>query len=176
MKIRDLILILYLIVLSSSISLVDVKKEIKNVEDLISLSNTKEFQNFVAENEEVDDLKLQLSLFGGDECLVSKSDAKDILKMLSISNTVDDNMRFILGKCSPVLLIPGIYATKMMVEVQCKNIAQYERTTTLKEIRIFCGDTICAKESTEKEEHPLFVGLFDKAFSILGSETDKYSS
>ena len=175
MNIADLILILYLIVFSFSISPEDVKDEIKNVEDLISLANTKEFQDFLAQKEE-DDINLQLSLFGGDECLISKSDAKEILKTLSISNTVDDNMRFILGKCSPVLLIPGIYATKLMVEVQCKNIALYERTTTLKEIRIFCGDTICYNEYTEREEHPLFVGLFDKAFSILGSENDKYSS
>ena len=177
MNIRDLILVLYLIVFSSSISLIDVKDEITNLEDLISLSNTKEFQDFVAQKEEEDDdINLQLSLFGGDECLMSKSDAKDILKMFSISNTVDDNMRFILGKCNPVLLIPGIYATKMMAEIECKKIAQYERTTTLKEIRIFCGDSICSDESKEREEHPLFVGLFDKAFSILGSETDKYSS
>ena len=68
MNIRDLIFVLYLIVFSSSISLIDVKDEITNLEDLISLSNTKEFQDFVAQKEEEDDdINLQLSLFGGDE-------------------------------------------------------------------------------------------------------------
>ena len=172
MKIRDLVLILYFFVFISSIYPI---KEIKNVDDFITLINTDEFQVFLEEREE-DLYNIKKSLFGGDECLISKIKAKAILKTNSISNTVDDNMRFILGKCSPVLLIPGIYATKVMVEVQCKNIAQYERTTTLKEIRIFCGDTICSNENKEREEHHLFVGLLEKAFSILGSYADKYSS
>ena len=66
---------------------------------------------------------------------MSKSDAKEILKTKYgiTNNSPDKNLRFILGKCNPVLLIPGIYASKLLVEIQCKNIAQKERTTTLKE-------------------------------------------
>ena len=150
--------------------------EIRNVEDLITLVNSKEFEDYVEQHED-DDVKLQ-SIFGGDECLVSSSDAKNLLKngYGITNNSPDKRIRFILGRCSPVLLIPGIYASKLLVEVQCKNLATYEKTTTLKEIRLFCGDSICEKETVEREEHPLFIGLLDKAFSILGSEKDKYSS
>ena len=168
---------LFLIIVSFTKSL-DEKDEIKTVEDLITLVNSKEFEDFVVEKEE-EELNLKsIPFFGGDECLVSKSDAKEILKTNYdvINKSPDKNLRFILGKCNPVLLIPGIYAAKLLVEVQCKNIAQKERATTLKEIRLFCGNTICPDESVEREEHPLFIGLLDKAFSILGSEMDKYSS
>ena len=86
--------------------------EIRNVEDLITLVNSKEFEDY-AEQHEDDDVKLQ-SIFGGDECLVSSSDAKNLLKTGYgiTNNSPDKRIRFILGRCSPVLLIPGIYATK----------------------------------------------------------------
>ena len=103
--------------------------EIRNVEDLITLVNSKEFEDY-AEQHEDDDVKLQ-SIFGGDECLVSSSDAKNLLQngYGITNNSPDKRIRFILGRCSPVLLIPGIYASKLLVEVQCKNLATYEKTT-----------------------------------------------
>ena len=176
-KINPILYFYLFLLISSSIYCLDKKDEIKNVEDLITLVNSKEFEDYIEKNEE-DDTILKDSIFSGDECLVSKSDAKTLLKeKYGITNSSpDNNLRFILGKCNPVVLIPGIYASKLLVEVQCKNLAEKERDTTLKEIRIFCGDTICSDESVEKEEHPLFIGLLDKAFSILGSEMDKYSS
>ena len=179
MKTMDFALLFYsiLIIFSFTKSL-DEKDEITTVEDLITLVNSKEFEDFVVEKEE-EELNLKsIPFFGGDECLLSKSDAKEILKTKYgvTNNSPDKNLRFILGKCNPVLLIPGIYASKLLVEVQCKNIAQKERTTTLKEIRLFCGESICPDESVEREEHPLFIGLLDEAFSILGSKWDKYSS
>ena len=171
------IIFLFSILLFSVFSFEE-KNEIRNVEDLITLVNSKEFEDF-AEQQEDDDINLKsIPFFGGDECLVSTNDAKNLLKSDYgiTNNSPDKRIKFILGRCSPVLLIPGIYASKLLVEVQCKNIAQYERTTTLKEIRLFCGDTLCENESVDSEEHPLFIGLLDKAFSILGSEKDKYSS
>ena len=177
MKNQEFILFVFFIaIISSSIYSLSEDNIVKNVEDLIDLVNSKEFDNLVEEHE-VDDINLK-GIFGGDECLLSTSEAKSILEEdYGISNISPDNrIKFILGKCSPVLLVPGIYASKLLVELQCKNIAEKERTTTLKEIRIFCGDTICEDESVEREEHPLFIGLLDEAFSILGSEKDKYSS
>ena len=117
-------------------------------------------------------------LFGGDECLMPKSDAVKVLQQsYGVTNSnPDDNLKFILGRCNPVLLIPGIYATKLVVELQCKNIATEEKLTTLKNLRLFCGDTLCKDETKVYEEHPLFMGVLDKAFTIIGTENDKYSS
>ena len=179
MKGHKLLFLIYLLLfLTSSIQTLEQKDIITNVKDLINLVNTKEFEEFSSQYEEDEDINLELSLFEGDECLVTKKDAKEILqsKYNTINNSPNENLRFILGKCNPVLLIPGIYASKLLVEVNCKGLAENERLTTLKEVRIYCGDTICKDESVESEEHPLFVSLIDKTFTILGSEGDKYSS
>ena len=177
MKTRKLILFFYLITFffSSVISLEE-SNEINNLEDLITLVDSEEFQDYLEQQEE-EDINLK-SIFSGDGCLVPKKEAQTILKEQygNPNISIDKNVQFILGKCYPVLLIPGIYASKLIVEVECKNIAQYEKTTTLKEIRLYCGDTICPDLSAEREEHPLFVGLLDSAFTILNSDKSKYSS
>ena len=149
---------------------------IETQEQLDELMNNPDFIDYL-EDQEFENLKLK-GLFSGDECLMSKSDAVNTLKnSYGISNSSpDENLRFILGKCNPVLLIPGIYATKLVVEFQCKNIATNEKDTTLKNLRVYCGDTICKDETQTREEHALFMGVLDKAFTILGTENDKYSS
>ena len=149
---------------------------IETPEQLEELMNDPEFIDYM-EDQEFENLRLK-GLFSGDECLMSKNDAINTLKnSYGINNSnPDENIRFILGKCNPVLLIPGIYATKLVVEFQCKNIATNERSTTLKNLRLFCGNTICENESKEREEHALFMGVLDKAFTIVGAELDKYSS
>ena len=138
--------------------------------------NTPEFEDYI-EEKEYEELNLK-GLFSGDECLMPKSDAVKVLQQsYGVTNSnPDDNLKFILGRCNPVLLIPGIYATKLVVELQCKNIATEEKLTTLKNLRLFCGDTLCKDETKVYEEHPLFMGVLDKAFTIIGTENDKYSS
>ena len=153
------------------------ENENTSYEDLITLVNSKEFQDYTIQKEEDDINQKSIPFFSKDECLVSTQEAKSLLSSeYGVSTSPDKRLRFILGKCSPVLLIPGIYATKFIVEIQCKKIAEKERSTTLKEIRLFCGDTICPNLSEEKEEHILFISLLDKAFTILGSKNDKYSA
>lgn len=112
------------------------------------------------------------------ECLMTKNSAIEILKSKYGINEAypDINMRFILGKCNPVLLIPGIYSTKLMVEFNCKGLATEERSTTLKEIRIYCGDLVCKDETKTKEEHFLIFSKTDKAFSFDVFKEDKYNS
>ena len=152
------------------------KQYITSFEELQELMNSPEFEEYL-EEKELEDLDLK-GLFDGDECLMSKSDAvKTLQQDYGVSNSnPDDNLKFILGRCNPVLLVPGIYATKLVVELQCKNIATEEKSTTLKNLRVFCGDTLCKDETKVSEEHPLFMGVLDKAFTIIGSENDKYSS
>ena len=152
-------------------------KVIETKEELEALMNSKEFEDYVAQIQE-DDIDL---LFNGDQCLVSKDEAKRVIQSVdgsSSSISVDSNVRFILGKCSPVLLVPGIYATRLVVEIQCRALFNVERTTTYKLIRLFCGNTICRDIFAEREEHPLFIAFNDDAFGILNiaSMSDKYSS
>ena len=176
---------LYFLSLSLIISLIQItfiegrtssNEYITSLEEFQELIDSPEFADYL-EEKEYEDLQLK-GLFGGDECLMPKDEAVKVLQQsYGVSNSKpDENLRFILGKCNPVLLVPGIYATKLVVELQCKNIATEEKTTTLKNLRVFCGDTICKDETKVYEEHALFMGLFDKAFTILGTENDKYSS
>lgn len=175
-----MILLSFLIVFSLFIQINNIEENLtqsKNaLDELVELINSPEFQAY-KEEMQYEDLDLQ-GLFGGDECLMPKSDAVKVLSQSYgiTNNSPDENLRFILGKCYPVLMIPGIYATKMVVELQCKNMATFERSITLKNLRIFCGKTLCPDETKQREEHPLFMALMDDAFTVLGSKNDKYSS
>ena len=113
-----------------------------------------------------------------EKCLLSKNKTIEILKNnYKINNeNPDNNIRFILGKCSPVLLIPGIYATKLKVELNCRGLATEEKDTTLKNIRLFCGEDICKDLSKTSEEHPLLFSLLDEAFGISSSNSKKYGA
>ena len=104
-----------------------------------------------------------------EDCLVSELDALNILSSkYKINNKSPDvNLRFLLGKCNPVLLVPGLYGTKLRAELNCKGLAEEERDTTLKDIRVFCGSTVCWDESETSEEHPLLIDLGDGPFTIL---------
>ena len=171
-----LLLIISFIQISSFEGRTSQNEYITSFEEFQELINSPEFEDYL-EDKEFEDLQLK-GLFSGDECLMPKDEAVKVLKQsYGVSNSnPDENLRFILGKCNPVLLVPGIYATKLVVELQCKNIATEEKSTTLKNLRVFCGDSLCKDETKVYEEHALFMGVFDKAFTILGTENDKYSS
>ena len=101
-------------------------------------------------------------------CLLSQNRTLELLKSkydLDEENP-DDNLRFIIGKCSPVLLVPGVYATKLKVEFNCKGLVTEEKYTTLKDIRLFCGNYVCKDESKTSEEL-LFYFLFYKSLLEL---------
>ena len=75
------ILILYIFsIFTFSVNSSEEKQVITDVEDLITLVNSKEFQELSAQYEEDEELDLQLSLFNGDECLMPSKEAKNILK------------------------------------------------------------------------------------------------
>ena len=141
------------------------KDTITTREELQELLESKSFE--VLSDYDDDDVNLQKQI-GGDECLVDKSTAKNLLKIkYGITSAVDKHLRFIVGKCNPVLLIPGVFATKLIVEVNCQGLYTKEKETTFRDLRVFCGDTVCNDTSVISEEHPLMIALFDNAFSIL---------
>ena len=111
-------------------------------------------------------------------CLLSQNITLELLKSkydLDEENP-DDNLRFIIGKCSPVLLVPGVYATKLKVEFNCKGLVTEEKYTTLKDIRLFCGNYVCKDESKTSEEHPLLFSLLQKPFGIEIFNENKYGA
>ena len=113
-----------------------------------------------------------------EKCILSKNDSIQILKSkYGIDNKdPDKNLRFILGKCSPVLLVPGIYSTKLKAEFNCKGLAKEEKDTTLKDIRLYCGDEICKDETKTSEEYPFMFSALDWRFGIGIHNIMKYGA
>jgi hypothetical protein len=98
-----------------------------------------------------------------DNCLNSAyvNDNKDLSLSLS------DNQKFILGKCNPVLFIPGFLSTRLVANIDCPNLMK--DNSAMEELRFFCGNTICQKGffyDYKNEEYTLWPSLFDSPFKL----------
>jgi hypothetical protein len=110
------------------------------------------------------------SLFDTDECLAEKSE----LKNLGIKSPTE-SQRFIHGKCNPVLVVPGIFCSKLITTVNCQGLSQNE-PKTFKELRVFCGDSVCYNPDSTYEEYNLFISLLNGPFDIVSTGPDKYAA
>ena len=121
----------------------------------------------------------KLSEDTSNDCLVSESEAYKILKEKYNLNPdyikIDQNIRFILGKCNPIIYIPGLYASRMLATINCP-VLKNDFLNFVK-MRLFCGDTICKDETNENEEYVIFPSIFDSPFQIRVSEKyNKYTA
>ena len=170
MKKKNLLFFFFIIIFSLFLQIYNLKaKDFLNSnedEDLEELINSNKFEPLMEDDD--DDVVL---LESSDECLLNKNIASEMLTNdYSMPNLViDDNVRFILGRCSPVLLVPGIYSTKLRIEINCRYLSTQEKDTTFKKLRIYCGDSVCSNESNDNEEFPLFSGYL--GFSSFYYET-----
>ena len=94
-------------------------------------------------------------------CLVSPSEAKSILfdkyNIIKEEKDIDINLRFILGKCSPVVLVPGIFSTRLKIEINCKELFDKEKEN-YKSIKFFCeGSSVCTNDDVFRDT--LFLSL-----------------
>ena len=113
------------------------------------------------------------------DCLVSESEAYTILKEKYNLNpdyiTIDQNIRFILGKCNPIIYVPGLYASRMLITINCPVLKQ-DFLTFLK-MRLYCGETVCKDETNESEEYVIFPSIFDSPFQIrVTKDINKYTA
>lgn len=121
----------------------------------------------------------KLSEDTSNDCLVSESEAYKILKEKYNLNpdyiNIDQNIRFILGKCNPIIYIPGLYASRMLATINCP-VLKNDFLNFVK-MRLFCDDTICKDETNENEEYVIFPSIFDSPFQIRVSEKyNKYTA
>jgi len=108
------------------------------------------------------------NLGNGNECLISEDEAKIILKEKYNINpdyiNIDQNIRFILGKCYPIIYIPALFASRLVATINCpvfkKNFLQFVK------MRLFCGNTVCPDETNEIEEYVIFPAIFNSPFQI----------
>ena len=134
-----------------------------------------ELQEIIEENEK----QKNLSSDDTDGCLVSKSEAYKILKEKYNLNpdyiNIDDNIRFILGKCNPIIYVPGLYASRLVASINCK-VLKLDFLNFVK-MRLFCGNTVCIDDTDEIEEYVIFPALLDSPFQIrVNSRTNKFTA
>ena len=91
------------------------------------------------------------------------------------TNNPSNKEKFIIGPCNPILFIPGIYGSRLVLSVNCKNLYENE-IDKLMDIRIFCGKQVCKNLKEENEEHTLFAAITDQAFTLLNVGNNKYSA
>ena len=132
-------------------------------------------QEIIEENEK----QKNLSSDDTDGCLVSKSEAYKILKEKYNLNpdyiNIDDNIRFILGKCNPIIYVPGLYASRLVASINCK-VLKLDFLNFVK-MRLFCGNTVCIDDTDEIEEYVIFPALLDSPFQIrVNSRTNKFTA
>jgi hypothetical protein len=137
-------------------------------EELIRLINKKKIEEEKKQQQQPNEWK-----FNSNECLLDPKKSTEVLKKYGLSaDQLDENMRFILGPCNPVLMIPGLYSTRLMLSIDCKKFS--ENKNNLADLRLFCGNTICKKDF---EEHVIWPSLFDSPFILFKSQdVNKYSA
>ncbi len=115
--------------------------------------------------------------FESDSCFPSNEDTINSLFENYNIETINptNHQKFILGPCNPILFIPGIYGSRLVLSVNCKNIYEKE-IDKLMAIRIFCGTQVCNNLNEENEEHTLFAAITDQAFTLLNIGNNKYSA
>ena len=163
MKFRFLIILIFLF----NISIFNCSKPnfFRNIELQEILEENEKQKNFASEDK--------------DACLVSKTEAYKILKEKYNLNpdyiNIDDNIRFILGKCNPIVYVPGLYASRMVATINCP-VLKLDFLNFVK-MRLFCGNTVCKDDSNEIEEYVIFPALLDSPFQIrVNSRSNKFTA
>ena len=127
--------------------------------------------NYTAE--QVSSLFLQTLKLPKDFCLVPVEDTVKILKKrygIQIDKKdVTNNLRFIVGHCNPIILVPGIFSVKLMTQIDCKGLYENERDNYEK-LKFYCPSKPC-DNIKDSEEYRLFMKLFGP-FGFLKSPND----
>ena len=171
---KRLISVLLLIHISFIMNKENDKLEFLEVTDL-NIEDESTFERIFTNNNEqqVNGFKknVKMSFFDTDECLYDKSLIADVLKQNGINKTPTTNLRFILGHCNPVVMIPGMYSKRLMMQIDCKKFK--ENRDNLINMKLFCGESVC---KNDYEEHVIWPALFDSPFTLRVNEENKYTS
>lgn len=108
--------------------------------------------------------------------------SEDCLKSyISENKTIKDltqNKKFVLGKCNPILLVPGFLGVRLRAVVDCPNLKKDK--DIFSELRFFCSSKSICKESFfssyEVEEYTLWPSLFNSPFKLLQDSSNPDNS
>jgi len=89
----------------------------------------------------------------------------------------NNERKFILGKCNPVLFVAGFLGVRLTASVNCRNLVLDPEK--LYELRYFCGKAVCKEAffgGYDIEEYTLWPALFNNPFKLLQDEGNKDNS
>ena len=127
--------------------------------------NCLQYEEIDKEGDFLDSLDERL---GAGECSPTESEVKQMIKdnNITYNGEIDRNVKFIAGTCSPIVLVPGIYSTKLKVKLNCKNIKRDEESLYQK-IKFYCSRFVCSDISDENENRELWFNLGENGFTLL---------
>lgn len=125
-----------------SIQIEEYNKTEVNIEDIIDLKSSK--------------------------CLPTDEETNKFIKdnKINYKGKIDDNVKFIAGDCSPIILVPGIYSTRLKVKLNCKNLKRDE-VSLYEQIKFYCGDYICTSKLDQEENRNLWFNIGGNGFSLI---------
>ena len=133
---------------------------------LLSL-NCLQYESFDSEKVNLEDIIEDT--INADECLASKSELQQFFASQNIeyksSYEKDKKLRFIVGKCNPIVLIPGIYSTKLNVKIKCKNLYREEKSL-YDQIKFYCGRFVCSSTTDNDENRYLWFNVGRSGFTL----------
>ena len=102
-----------------------------------------------------------------DQCLPSDKEMEEFFSknQIDFKGKLDKNIRFIAGKCNPIVLIPGIYSTKLNVKIKCKNLYRDEKDLYYK-IKFYCGKFVCSSKTDNDENRYLWFNIGRDGFTM----------
>lgn len=106
--------------------------------------------------------------FGSSQCQATNEEIDNFLDHynISYSQSYDKNFRFIVSPCSPIILVPGIYSTKLRVKINCKNLKRNEKDMYEK-VKLYCSKFVCTSDMDTDENRDLWFNLGRKGFTLF---------
>ena len=99
-----------------------------------------------------DAIKLLESTMTADKCKATLVDLEKIYSKAEIGQLNKhqrERLKFIHGNCNPVLLVPGLMATRLNLKISCKEFLKDEKEVL--EMKTHCPDiNICKNESVQR--------------------------
>ena len=128
----------------------------------IALISCFKYEESNEEDFNVDDLfqSTQDTKFKSSMCLATDEEVQDFISKNNVkfNDKINQNIKFIAGKCNPIVLVPGIYSTKLKVRLNCKELKRDEESLYNK-IKLFCNKYVCGSDNDEEEDKDLWFNL-----------------
>jgi len=136
------------------------------------------FSSFCLEYEEIEEENIE-KIFeessNSKVCIPSNEEVDNFIKKNNISYTGEktNNLGFIVGKCNPIILVPGIYSTRLKVRLNCLDLKRDENAL-YKKIKFYCSKFVCENDNDDVDDKDLWFNVGHSGFTLFRFLWEKY--